>query len=178
MKTPQLSVQITHSKPPRIGGLWVILLFFISAAKILAAEPADNLAAKTFTLEMAQHLLGGPTEPAKRNSQADIRNGSTVVSQCSYSVKGDDITPRTISLLLRRAGDAAEAKNIFLSSKRTYNGQDITDLGDGAYRTAAPAQLNVLKSSNWLIISAGAFPKADTALQEKAAREILKNIRD
>ncbi len=45
-------------------------------------------------------------------------------------------------------------------------------------RTSAPAQLIVLKNNNWLIISAGAFPKADFAFQEKAAREILKNLSD
>jgi len=79
---------------------------------------------------------------------------------------------------LRKTATVEEAKNTFLSSKKIYNGQDVAGLGDLAYRTAAPAQLNVLKGRDWLIITAGVFPVADVSLQEKAAREILKNIHD
>jgi len=154
------------------------LLVLALATCAFAADPGDNLSTKILTPDLAQQILGGPVEPAKRNSGIDIKNGNTVLSQCSYSIKSDAVTPISISLLLRRAGTAEEAKTIFLASKTTYNGQDVGALGDAAYRTAAPAQLNVLKGKSWLIISAGAFPKADPSLQEKAAREILKNIQD
>lgn len=139
---------------------------------------ADNVAAQAFTEEMAQRVLAAPVQPAKGNSGADMKNGETTVSQCSYSLKNGDLSPAAVSLMLRRAPSASEAKTIFLSSKKIYSGETVAGLGDDAYRTAAPAQLNVLKGRNWLIISAGAFPKADQALQETAAREILKNIQD
>jgi hypothetical protein len=156
----------------------LVLLVLALVTGALAAEAADNLSARILTPELAQQLLGGTIEPATRNSSSDIKAGDTVVSQCSYSIKSDTVTPTSISLILRRAGSAEETKAIFLASKKTYNGQAVGGLGDVAYRTAAPAQLNVLKGRHWLIISAGAFPKADPVLQEKAAREILKNIQD
>ena len=160
-----------------------ILLTLCQANSVLPTDgdlnAAGNIAAKIFTEEMAQSVLGAPVQPASRNSDADIKNGATTVSQCSYSIKGDAaVMPTSVSLLLRRAGSADEAKTIFLSSKTTYNGEAVAGLGDDAYRTAAPPQLNVLKGRNWLIISAGAFPKADPALQEKATREILKSIQE
>jgi hypothetical protein len=141
------------------------------------AHAGENECAKTFTAEVAGRVLSGPVVAAERNSKDDLKNGPTIVSQCGYSAKqgSDDIT---IGVTLRKAGTAEEAKSIFLGSKKTYNGQDVSNLGDMAYRTAAPAQLNVLHESTWLVISAGKFPTPDTALQEKAAREILKNIRD
>jgi len=77
---------------------------------------------------------------------------------------------------LRKAATLDEATSAFLSSKKFYEGRDVAGLGDLAYRTAAPPQLNVLTGRNWLIIAAGAFPGADVSLQEKAAREIMKNI--
>ena len=159
-------------------GLNAVVLAFVVAICANAAETADNVAAKVFTPEIAQKVLGGPVEPAKRNSQADISNGSTVVSQCSYALRTDSDQSTSTSLVLRRAGSSEEAKKIFLASKQMYKGEDVASLGEAAYRTAAPAQLNVLQGKTWLIISAGVFPKPDPALQEKAAREILKNIHD
>ena len=44
-----------------------------------------------------------------------------------------------------------------------------------AYRTTMPAQLNLLLGRDWLIISAGVFPHADTQLQERVARQILQH---
>jgi hypothetical protein len=159
----------------------VILLTPVHWHCVLGAEPpaaGDNLATKVFTEEMAQRILSAPVQPAERNKEADLKNGAVTVSRCSYSAKGDAVLPITLSLMLRRAGSPAEAKSIFLSSKSTYKGEAVAGLGDDAYHTAAPAQLNVLKGANWLIISAGAFPKEDRALQEKTANEILKAIKD
>ncbi len=160
---------------PRLRPGLLVLALVWSA---FAADSADNLATKILTPDLAQQLLGGTIEPAKRNSSADTKAGETLISQCSYSIKSDAVTPVTVSLFLRRAGTAEQAKTIFLASRKTYNGRDVDALGDASYRTAAPAQLNVLKGRNWLIISAGAFPKADPALQEKAAQAIPKNLPD
>lgn len=149
----------------------------MSVAASFAAAAADNEATRVFTIEIAQKVLGGPIAPSARNSADDTKSGSIVVSQCSYSAKNGE-TPPSVSLTLRKTATVEEAKNTFLSSKKIYNGQDVAGLGDLAYRTAAPAQLNVLKGRDWLIITAGVFPVADVSLQEKAAREILKNIHD
>jgi hypothetical protein len=154
------------------------LLGLLFATSVLAEDLAGNIAAKVLTAEVAERILSAPVEAAKANSEPDIKSGATVVSRCSYSVKGDSAMTIRVSLMLRRAGTPEEAKAIFLASKQTYHGEDIGGLGDAAYRTAAPAQLNVLKGRSWLIISAGLFPKADPSLQEKAAREILKNLPD
>jgi hypothetical protein len=154
------------------------LLGLLLATTTLAEGLADNIAAKVLTPEVAQRILSAPVEAAKVNSEADMTSGATVVSRCSYLVKGDSPMTIRVSLMLRRAGTTEETKAIFLASKQTCHGEDIGGLGDAAYRTAAPAQLNVLKGKSWLIISAGAFPKADPVLQDKAAREILKNIQD
>ena len=107
-----------------------------------------------------------------------MKSGTAVVSRCSYSMKNDTGTTTSISLLFRRAATMEEGKAIFLASKLVHHDEEISDLGDSAYRTVAPAQLNVLKGKNWLVISAGAFPKPNPSLQEKVAREILKNIRE
>lgn len=155
----------------------VTTIALISCAAALVAAAADNEASRIFTAESAQQVLGGPVAPAARNSTADIKNGATIVSQCSYSANTGD-TALSVSLTLRRAATADEAKSIFASSKKIYDGKDVAELGDQAYRTTAPGQLNVLKGKDWLIITAGAFPKADPALQEKAAREILKNLHE
>jgi hypothetical protein len=154
------------------------LLVFLLSTSIVAADPAVNIAATILTPEVAQRIFGGPVEAAKLNSEADMKSGAAVVSRCSYSKNDDAGTATNISLLLRRAATLEEGKAIFLASKLTHHDEEISDLGDAAYRTTAPAQLNVLKGRNWLIISAGPFPKADPGLQEKTAREILKNIQD
>ena len=146
------------------------------AASALAGDLADNMATKLLTSEAAQRILNAPVEAGKVNSETDMKSGTTVVSRCSYSVKGDLPTTITVSLMLRRAGTPEEAKAIFLASEQIYHGEDVGGLGDAAYRTAAPAQLNILKGRSWLIISAGVFPKPDPVMQEKAAREILKNL--
>jgi hypothetical protein len=158
--------------------LRLCLLVFLLAPCLVAADSAVNVAATIFTPDVAQRILGAPAEAAKINFEADMKNGAAVVSRCSYLMKNDAGTATHISLLLRRAASVEEGKAIFLASKLTYHDEEITNLGDAAYRSTAPAQLNVLKGKNWLIISAGVFPKADPLLQEKAAREILKSIQD
>jgi hypothetical protein len=154
---------------------FLVALTILAVAPLSSAAAADNESARIFTLEMAQLVVGSPVVPSDRNSTADIKNGAVIVSQCSYSAQRGEATT-SVGLTLRRAATSEEAKSTFLGSKNIYNGQEITALGDMAYRTAAPAQLNVLKGRNWLIISAGVFPRPDPVMQEKAAREILKNL--
>src|SRR3954447_4438394 len=100
--------------------LSLLVLALVGGA--FAADSTDNLSTKILTPDLAQQLLGGTIEAAKRNSSADTKAGDTLISQCSYSIKSDAVTPLSVSLLLRRAGTADEAKTIFLASKKTYNG--------------------------------------------------------
>jgi hypothetical protein len=158
--------------------LRICSLILLLSTYVMAAGSAVNLASTILTPEAAQRIFGAPAEAAKVNSEADTMSGAAVVSRCSYSLKSNAGTATNISLLLRRAATLEEGKAIFFASKLTHHDEEISDLGDAAFRTTAPAQLNVLKGRNWLIISAGAFPKADPVLQEKAAREILKQIQD
>ena len=141
-----------------------------------SVEAGDNRASQILTPELAQQLLGTPIEPAAKNAEPDTKNEKTRLSFASYSAKGGDFNAPRLSLMIRQAGSKEEAQQIFLSSKRAYSGVDVAGLGELAYRAAAPAQLNVLKGADWLIISAGSFKTPDPAMQEKAAREILKKL--
>jgi hypothetical protein len=167
---------MTYNKRITLAG--TDFLFLILAPCVFAADPAAKLATTIFTPDVAQRIFGALAEAAKVNSEPDTKSGAAVVSRCSYFLKSDNGTITTVSLLLRRAATVEESKAIFFASKQANHDEEIANLGDAAYRTTAPAQLNVLKGANWLIISAGAFPKPDPVLQEKAARDILKNIGD
>ena len=157
---------------------YVCLLVLLLSACRRDADSVANLAGTILTPDVAERIFGALAEAAKVNSQADTKSGEAVVSRCSFSWKNAAGTATIVSLLIRRAPTLEEGKAIFLASKLTQHDEEIANLGDAAYRTAAPAQLNVLKGRNWLVISAGTSPTPDPGLQEKAAREILKNIQD
>ena len=143
---------------------------------VVSARAGDtNRAAQILTAELAQKILGVPVESSSTNS-ADTEIGQTWVSRITYRATTGGASAPSVSLLIRHAASAADATPIFESSKETFHGEDVSGLGDAAYRTKSPAQLDVLKGSNWLIISAGTFNKPDPAIQEKAAREILAKI--
>ncbi len=84
----------------------------------------------------------------------------------------------SLTLLIRHAPSAEEAKNIFESSKATFKGEEVAGLGAPAYRTQVPAQLDVLKGPNWLIISVITGRTADLAGLEKVAREIVAKLQN
>jgi len=156
----------------------LLALAVCGGATTVLGDPVDNIAANILTPEVAQRILGRPVEAAARNSNADMHNGANVVSQAGYNIKDGDSSAPRIGVTIRRFATVEEAKSAFAGSKGTYSGVDVAEIGDAAYRIATPAQFNVLKGRDWIIITAGVFPKADPALQEKAAREILANIHD
>jgi hypothetical protein len=131
-----------------------------------------NRAGQILTAELAQKILGVPVESSSTNS-ADTEIGQTWVSRISYRAKTGGASAPSVSLLIRHAASVADAEPIFESSKATFHGEDVAGLGNPAYRTTNPAQLDVLNGANWLIISAGTLQSPDPAAQEKAAREIL-----
>jgi hypothetical protein len=154
--------------------LGLVAAFALSfVASVRAGD--TNRAAQVLTAELAQKILGVPVESSSTSS-ADTEIGQTWVSRISYRAKGGGASAPSVSLLIRHAASDADAKPIFESSKETFHGEDVSGLGDAAYRTKSPAQLDVLKGANWLIISAGTFQNPDLATQEKAAREILAKM--
>ncbi|MDQ2867895.1 MAG: hypothetical protein M3R59_05715 [Verrucomicrobiota bacterium] len=148
----------------------------LSVGAISARAGDLNRASKILTAEAAQTILGAPVEADSRNADADTEMGKTWVSKASYSVKSGGASGIRVSILIRHAPSHEEAQSIFESSKATFHGEDVAGLGDAAYRTKTPAQLNILKGNDWLIITAGTFRDPDPAMQEKLAREILAKM--
>lgn len=148
-----------------------ISLFSLSFASAALADET-NRASKVLTPEIASKVLGGTVKASLSNTMADTEMGKIWVSNSHYSIQGGP----QISLLIRHAASKDEAKNNFEQSKGIYKGVTVEGLGDAAYRTAEPPQLDVLKGSNWLIISVGTLKAPDTAGQEKAARELLPKV--
>jgi len=152
----------------------------IAACAVSSAVPSQTLAsdscraAKVLTPELAQSVLGGPVQ-VSGSGMDDTEIGKTWVSKVHYK-KAAEGSKGQVGLLIRHASTKEEASNTFESSKTSFKGVDVAGLGDKAYRTQMPAQLNVLKGSNWLIIDAGTFSQPDTAGQEKIAKEILPKI--
>src|SRR5260370_41048867 len=88
-----------HRPDPMLRVLLVLLTTSFFMRYALVAGPAENESARVLTPEIAAWILGTAVEPAARNSQADIRNGQTVVSQCSYSVNDGALALRSDSLI-------------------------------------------------------------------------------
>ena len=127
------------------------------------------------TQQAAQRAAGGPVKKAPDNPASNRSSGGTDLSSCTYTSTSADFRSPTITLLVRSA-DADESRSAFESNKSTYKGKDVSGLGDAAYRTASPSQLNILKGGTWMIITASAGPKARPDIENKAARDILRNL--
>lgn len=151
----------------------VISLAFLSQASM--AEP-ENRAATVLTAEMAEKVLGTPVEPEKVNSEKDAVSGQAWVSRVYYQSKTAEVFAPTVGVLIRHADSKERAKEVFEKSKTLFKGVDVEGLGEPAYRTETPAQLNVLKGQNWLIFSAGTFKKADPEREEQLAKEVLPKV--
>jgi hypothetical protein len=150
-------------------------IVLICVATLVWADDG-NRASQMLTADLAQKILGSPVEAGSMNGVADTEVGKTWVSRTSYAAKAGGASAVRLSLLIRHGDGAEQAKQIFESSKNTFKGVDVAGLGDAAYRTQTPAQLNVLRGVNWIIISAGTLREANSSMQEKAAREILAKI--
>jgi hypothetical protein len=158
-------------KSPRALGLSFLTGITLAAIPPVHADEA-SLASTIFTMPMAAAALGTPVTPA--TVPPDTAMGATTVSRASYTAQ--DGSHRQIGLLLRRGDSPDQTKDIFESSKSTFKGEDVPGLGDAAYRTKTPAQLDILRGKDWLIINAGTYKEPDPAAQEKAAAAILKAL--
>lgn len=133
-----------------------------------------NRASLILTSAIARKVLGAPVQPSPHNRMADTITGPIWVSNANYHQPGG----RSVTLLIRHAASKEEASSIFASSKVSFKGVEVHGLGVPAYRTTTPAQLNVLKGSNWLILSVGTFQKPDEAGQLRAAKAILAAVKE
>jgi hypothetical protein len=133
-----------------------------------------NRASQVLTPEIAQKVLKAPVEAGPHNTNPDVVNGKIWVSNSNYSLVGGNGASPTVGLLIRHGS----SKKAFDSNKTLYQGVDVQGLGFPAYRTAKPAQLNVLKGSSWLIISVGNYKTPDLGGQETLAKLILPSIKD
>ena len=124
----------------------------VLAFSSLQAEPEINRASQVLTADEAAQILGANSAPSLRNQLPDVAHGKTWTSTASWSTTvGTDRT--TLTLLLRHGASAAQTQTSFDASRESLHGEPVAALGDAAFRTANPAQLNVLQGADWLILS-------------------------
>jgi hypothetical protein len=156
---------------------------FLAAALSLVAlfvsnaEAGNNLASTVFPERAAEEILKTDVEAASGNAQPDITSAKTLISYCSYKTKTGKTNAAHIDVTVRKSETPEDAKAQFDSGKLIYRGQDLSGIGDAAFRSTSPPQLMVLKGKYWIMVTAGTF-KPDPALEESAASEILRRLRD
>jgi hypothetical protein len=153
------------------------VLFCAGTVLILKAEAPNNLASSILTEGLAQRILNTDVQPASVNTQPDGDNGKMRISYCSYKGSGTDKNPPHLDLQIRQSDTPANARALFESTKMIYRGQDVAGVGDAAFRSTMPPQLHVLKGRSFIIVTAGRN-KADPSLEESAASEVLRRLRD
>lgn len=127
------------------------------ATGIQGAKPPENLACKLLTPGDAEDLLGGPVqEPPVTSSMADI---GVVSWRCGYISQAKNPT-KVVTLLAKRwqqADDARRAYEHAHALSQTISGQvpeTMDGLGDRAYWSGGKVnQLNVLRGTDWLVVS-------------------------
>ena len=164
--------------------LVVVVALGISAATHLTVPAANNTAApnraaELFTQALAEKILNAACDPSNDNILPDTKSGTTWVSRASFQVRSTQPIVPQVGLLIRHVGSAAEADSAFAIQKNSQQGVDCTVQGaTKAYRTKQPAQLNLLKGSNLVMITAGTIKQPDTYGQEKVAKEVLPKLTD
>ena len=139
------------------------------------AEPGRNLASSVLTQTLAEEILGADLEPDRGNTQPDLSSVKTVISHCAYAAKGSGRNLPHVDLVVRVSETPDAAKGQFDGARAVYSGKEVSGLGDAAFRSSLPEQLNILKGRVWITITAGRF-KADTKLEEQVANEILRRL--
>lgn len=151
----------------------IALIFAVFALRAAPTpEPEVNRASKILTAEEASKILGAVAEPSLRNQLPDADENQTWTSTASWSTT-IGTNRRTLTLLIRHGENAAKTQSSFEMSRDVLKGDPVADLGDAAFRTENPAQLNVRIGADWLILSVCTLIAPDPALQEKAAHEVL-----
>jgi hypothetical protein len=158
---------------------WLTIVAF-GLASVWATEPdfSRNIAAGVLTQALAERILDAEVNPASGNTQPDGHAARVRISHCSYQTKASEKKTGHIDLVVRQSETPEGAKAQFESAKVIYRGQDVGGLGEAAFRPNTLSQVHVLKGHSYLIVTAGASFKADPHLEENAASEILRRLRD
>jgi hypothetical protein len=158
---------------------WLIIVAF-GLASVWAIEPdfSRNIAAGVLTQALAERILDAEVDPASGNTQPDGHAARVRISHCSYQTKASEKKSGHIDLVVRQSETAEGARVQFDSAKVIYRGKEVSGLGEAAFRPATLSQVHVLKGRSYIIVTAGASSKADPKLEENAASEILRRLRD
>ncbi len=158
-----------------ICSLVVGLALWSATADELGRE--KNMASTILTPVLASRILSGDVEPGSSNSQPDGGFARMRISHCSYKTTAVGKQAAYLDFDLRQMDTPALAKAQFESSKIIFRGQDVSGVGEAAFRPVSPAQLHVLKGRYYIVVSAGKS-KSDASAEENAVAEILRRLRD
>lgn len=136
-----------------------------------------NMASTILPPVLASRILSGDVEPGSGNNQPDGGFARMRTSHCSYKTTASGKQAGYLDFDLRQMDTPALAKAQFESSKIIFRGQDVSGIGEAAFRPVSPAQLHVLKGRYYIVVSAGKS-KADPSVEENAVAEILRRLRD
>jgi hypothetical protein len=153
----------------------LLAAMFWLATSLGQAEPVKNLASSILTLTLAEQILGADLEPDRVNSQPDINSVRTLISHCAYAARSSGRNAPHVDLMVHISDNADMAKGQFDGAKAVHAGKDVTGLGDAAFRSSLPGQLNVLKGRVCITITAGTF-KANAKMEEEVASQILGRL--
>ena len=158
-----------------VAGLLTVLTSAGATLGLPAFADGENRAVKIFSADIAQKILGTPVKSSQCNNLPDMKTDVGWMSRAFYtpSVSGSG---RTAGVMMRSAGSKQATETMFKHSKEIYHGIDVAGIGDSAYRTNKPDQLNVLKGDTWIIISVGKMGVGDPAGQENLAKELLPKL--
>lgn len=135
-----------------------------------------NYATGLLSAALARQLLGGDVLPSPSNTYRDAKTGNTTwVSNASYLLKENPAI--SLGLLIRHEESAAKAQSRYEKARKDNKGTLVKGLGAAAFRTSKPAELNLLKGANWIVITAGTSEKAINGAEEKLAKAVLPKIK-
>ena len=158
---------------------WLIIVA-LGLASVWATEPdfSRNIAASVLTQALAERILDAEVDPASVNTQPDGHAARIRISHCSYQTKATEKKAGHIDLVVRQSETAEGARAQFESAKVIYRGKEVSGLGEAAFRPGTLSQVHVLKGRSYIIVTAGTSFKANPKLEENAASEILRRLRD
>jgi len=157
---------------------FAIIVGVLLSTTVGPALADENRASQILTKNLAEQLTGSSVTQQTSGVIKDSAYGEAWASTVTYDVRSSG---GVLSANIRHSAKAEEAKQKFEVAKKCMNGSTVSGIGDSAFRTkgsAQPGQLNVLKGKNWIVITAGTFTSPDTALQEKAGRELANRVTD
>jgi hypothetical protein len=157
------------------GGVW----WYKSAQTkpLVSVAPARTFkkACDVFTLADATAVLGeGATQTP---THSDTISAQKSVTTCLYSYDPGSLSDIVSASMLLQGAPAGQTQQSFTQA-RPANAETIKDYGDQAFWDPSLGQLNILKGSYWVIISAGSGPlnQRQPDLPRRIADIIMKRI--